>query len=611
MNDIKMHGDVIRAQRHADDADAESTIQVQVNTETEYRAAEDVARELESEYQLSKPRSILPPGYTIDGEGLFFVFPKGGENHQPETQHHNNRLRLGSALRVLYAVSTKNGGEQARVVQFVEQTRKLEKTVTIPLRFLASDCKQVWSQLADEGYEFSLHPPAKSKLADYIMNAIPIHTRLSVDHTGWVGEADFVLPDRVISSMGTEELLFTGSVFLDGFSHSGTLQGWQERVALPLSSYPSMTFALCCAFAAPILKVLKVPGGGFHFYGPSGTGKTTALRLAAGVVGSESLVGTWRATANGLEAISEAYNDLVLPLDEIYQIDADDLVECIYMIANGKGKHRSNRQGNGRPAKAWNVLILSCGESPIGDICRKLPEGARNRLVDIEFDDRPAPSLCRDLSLAMKEEHGTALPVFLQRCMMNLGLISDAWKQYRQQFQMNGATGSSDRVVTRVATISFAGKLAFQFGILPYDPTGVLDIVSGRILSSYQGGNSSRNVIDAVRSFILDNSAKIWSPHNRYPKEPLIGVAITDDEGNPESPESPPGTVVEYVLFPQQLKSYLSSLGLSSKEVVSKLHEEGLLGECDPGRGRQRRVMHPTLGNRTGGYPIKSEIINE
>ena len=189
MNDIQMHGDVMKAHRHADDADAESTIQTQISTETEYRSAEDAARDLESEYQLSKPKSILPPGYIIDDEGLFFVFTKGVENNQPETQHHHNRLRLGAALRVLYAVSTRNGGEQARVVQFVEQTRKLEKTVTIPLRFLASDCKQVWSQLADEGYEFSLHPPAKSKLADYIMNTVPIDTRLSVDHTGWVGEA--------------------------------------------------------------------------------------------------------------------------------------------------------------------------------------------------------------------------------------------------------------------------------------------------------------------------------------------------------------------------------------------------------------------------------------
>ena len=167
MDDIQMHGDVMEAHRHADDADAESTIQTQVSTETEYRSAEDVARELESEYQLSKPRSILPLGYTIDDEGLFFVFPKEGENHQTETQHHNNRLRLGAALHVLYAVSTKNGGEQARVVQFVEQTRRLEKTVTIPLRFLASDCKQepfaLWLAFSDFWRSSSGSKPKNAK----------------------------------------------------------------------------------------------------------------------------------------------------------------------------------------------------------------------------------------------------------------------------------------------------------------------------------------------------------------------------------------------------------------------------------------------------------------
>ena len=58
-------------------------------------------------------------------------------------------------------------------------------------------------------------------------------------------------------------------------------------------------------------------------------------------------------------------NDSLLVLDEIGEMDPKTLGETAYMIANGSGRKRANKAGDGKSIKKWKTLLLSNGEKTL------------------------------------------------------------------------------------------------------------------------------------------------------------------------------------------------------------------------------------------------------
>src|SRR5262249_48564482 len=144
------------------------------------------------------------------------------------------------------------------------------------------------------------------------------------------------------------------------------------------------------AFAAPLLTLLGLEGGGVHYRGPSSEGKTTAALMAASVWGEPERVESWRATANGLEGVASGHNDNLLVLDELKQIDPHQAASVAYMLANGSGKRRGRPHGGTRPRLTWKVLFLSTGEISLAQhveaVGLRVHAGQEVRLIDLPAD---------------------------------------------------------------------------------------------------------------------------------------------------------------------------------------------------------------------------------
>lgn len=72
-----------------------------------------------------------------------------------------------------------------------------------------------------------------------------------------------------------------------------------------------------------------------------------------------------------MEGLAYNYNDLLLPLDEISNIDPKDVSNVIYAIGNEVDKNRGAKNGLNRTTKTWREVVLSTGEETVTEMLRK------------------------------------------------------------------------------------------------------------------------------------------------------------------------------------------------------------------------------------------------
>ena len=244
----------------------------------------------------------------------------------------------------------------------------------MPIDLLFRQNSEWFSILASGGW--LANPLAKKKLVEFFSSVRPVKRIRCVPRIGWDADA-YILPEAAYGSTGNENVVLQTCNQAGLYRCSGSFESWKEIGRLAVGN-SRLSFALCVAFAGPLLRLAGMEGGGFSFEGGSSSGKTTALQIAASVWGGPDHVRSWRATDNGLEAIAAMHNDNVLILDEVGQVNGKVLAECAYMLANGQGKGRSTREGSLRKLHSWRLLFLSSGELGLAD---KLAETASNPVV--------------------------------------------------------------------------------------------------------------------------------------------------------------------------------------------------------------------------------------
>ena len=541
----------------------------------------------------------------------FFLVPDGKRAglYKLETKPDGemNEVRIGPPLSVRGMTRDSEGNEWGLMLEWADPDGK-KHTWPMPIELLFRQGADWYSSLASGGW-FG-NPVARKKLVDFLAAVRPVRRIRCVPRTGW-DKAAYILPDAVYGNTSGESVVLQSAHHGDLYRTAGTLDGWKEIATLSIGN-SRLSFALCAAFAGPLLRLAGLEGGGFSFEGGSSSGKTTALQIAASVWGGPEHVRSWRATDNGLENIAVLHNDNVLILDEVGQVNGKILAECAYMLANGQGKGRSSREGHLRKSHSWRLLFLSSGELGLAD---KLAEnglksrgGQEVRFVGLPVDTSMltelhgfphAGAVVNRLKELTDLHYGHAGRAFLHKLTEPdtmttvLSELQPALANTVNRLVPAGADGQVRRVAQRFALCGLAGGLAVQMEILPadFDAPGCAEHCFHDWLAARGGIGASENaaILAAVRLFIEQHGASRFQDFDTQMSTCHNRVGFRRNVRD----------ITEYIVLPESFRAEIIK-GFSPRRAAAVLRKAGWLQLSDgknttkrelPGMGRIRAYV--------------------
>jgi hypothetical protein len=571
----------------------------------------------------AKVADFIPKGFSLTKRGVFI--------EKEDREFIAGPCWVSALTRSTHSKQSKDWGY---VIHWIDQDGN-EQFQAFPAQLLTARSQP----MADTLHAFGLKvvPNKQRHLMAYLGSfMLPMEFRLqSVSKLGWLeGDSEnpvYVLPNRVIGIERQEQIIFQPeqhSPTIHTMHSRGTLEQWQTFVAKPCEGNPVLVFSLSTAFSGSLLKFASLDCGGFHLYGASSKGKTTALQVAASVFGcgadpavsEDSHIGRWNTTGNALEATAAAHNDGLLTLDELGTCDARNVGKVLYDLFGGKGKSRLNKNSSLQAQRTWRIMGLSTGELSVNqkiqeDTGKAPMTGQLVRMIDIPIKDgvivdshgKTPGEFADSLKKLCGTYYGTPGPLFIERLITLEPDVQslqrriqgevDAW--HDDLAEGMELASFQRRVLRRLAIVLEAGVLAVEFGLLPFEKLEIINAaltIRDAWLGADDNKPASQRGMSAVKDFILSHQGSRF----RDVDNGTSGGTVVRDLAGYIDP-----TRKFYLFTDAGIRE--ACAGYDFKSVLREMRSRGHLFNNDPGKLKSKHTI--TGIGRISLYAVKFSFI--
>ncbi|WP_373700075.1 DUF927 domain-containing protein [Neisseria dentiae] len=424
----------------------------------------------------------IKPRYECNRNGVFYI---GVETDKDGKAHEKPPIRLSDPINLI-GNGIDGAGNHYRIIEWRDNISRKRLTAALPMAEIGTN----WGRLQSLGLAVMANRRKRELLADYLQTD-GSHTPYSITaQSGWIKRPRaYVLPNgQIIVSEAYKSrvrAIYNGDKSqAAAYNEAGTLADWQKEVAVYAAGNSRLSLAIGAALSAPLLYLLGMESGGFHLFGDSRDGKSTAARAALSVWGSPAeLMASWTGTSHGFNNLANSRNDGFLVLDEIGQANPRHVSQTAYSVINGISKIQGAKDGGNREATRWRIMLLSTGEKNLDGFLQTAKAewnaGQAARLPSIPSDagkglgifdtlhgHQKGSHLAESINQAASRNYGHAGRAFVELMLIKPAALSEA-RQLIADFMaaLPDMDGQARTVAIRFAAVAAALELAARHGI--------------------------------------------------------------------------------------------------------------------------------------------------
>lgn len=374
----------------------------------------------------------------------------------------------------------------------------------------------------------------------------------------------------------------------NSFKTKGTLKDYSDTVFNEVKNSPMAMMFMYASLGSILLHDFGVEPFIVDMASKTSTGKTTALKVAASVWGTNDLVSEWNTTKVNVERKASLMNSFPLIYDDSRKAPVYQLADIVYQFSGGRSKGRGNIHSID-VEKTWQNILISTGETSIVEYGNeKAGIGARViTLQDEPFTDDVSFTNIYD---GLSSNYGHLGLAFIKQYQVKK---KDYYKAFRGHEQLFIGKAETNEVMQRLgrafAVLQTAAEILNDIEYFEHDPFKMVN-------EAYESMKENNKSIDKPKQLLVEVLEYMQANRNSIIGEGYAELYTGEIKG-----------IYKNTMLGIQNETLKSILGYELTTIVKEWNNRNYL--MNNGKRLQKQIKHK--GKQYMVYAINENIIKE
>lgn len=282
----------------------------------------------------------------------------------------------------------------------------------------------------------------------------------------------------------------------NAFKTKGTLKKYSDTVFNEIRNSPMAMMFVYASLGSILLHDFNVEPFIVDMASKTSTGKTTAIKVASSVWGTNNLISEWNTTKVNVERKAGIMNSFPLIFDDTRKAPHYQLADIVYQFSGGRSKGRGNIHSIDNEL-TWQNILISTGETSIVEYGQE-KAGISARVITLQDNPFNVDVNLRTLYDGLENNYGQLGLAFIEQYAKRKDDYKNVFRSHEKLFVEKAEDNEvMQRLGRAFALLQTAGEILNDIKYFEHDPFKIVN-------TAYESMKASNKTIDKPKQLLID-----------------------------------------------------------------------------------------------------------